>query len=292
MSESIARNIQGIHDVRFFSRTDWSSIAHFRVLGDVNIEMSAEFAELKGGSNLFVWDSAISAFNPKVSIVCREMSADIVSALADGNVTEYAADANGDVLFEANVSGSTIYDATTGIATITALSGSESNLKEGWYVAAYSAAAKVKIYALSSAGFSQGTDITYDNDDGYTGDDITITTGGNTDITDLGLRFTGGSGAIAFTSGHSMKFYVQKIHGGAYTATLGEQPMTFPEMGCIISSEDNAGTIYNMLLYRVKAAGMSFPFKEKGYGEYTINMSVMYDSAQNAIGVFKCTTAA
>ena len=48
MAESTVRSIFGIHDVRFFNRSTWDSVAYFKVLGDVSIDMPAEFAELRG----------------------------------------------------------------------------------------------------------------------------------------------------------------------------------------------------------------------------------------------------
>jgi len=258
------------------------------------IEMPAEFAQLKGGSNLFVWDSAISSFEPTVSIVAREMTGDIIATNVAGNVTEYAADTDGDVIDEDNVNGTSVIDAAEGIATITVkASTGKDELKEGWYVIKATAAATVDIYAMSSSNFARGTDEAYEDDDGkITASPITVPASGATvDVDNFGLTLTGGSSsAIAMTTDDTAKFYVQKPHGGSYSAIIGEQPMDFQEYGMTIFSETNAGTLYNMLLYRVKPAGMSFPFPEKNYGEFNVNVQVMYDSTENRIGIFSNTT--
>ncbi len=292
MAESEVRSIFGIHDIRFFSRSTWFPVAYYKVLGDVNIDMPAEFVDLKGGSNLFSWASAVSSFKPAVSIVARQISADIVGMNLDADLTETTADSDGDVTDEANVNGTTIINATTGIATVTLKSSDEGDAKEGWYVIKCpTAGATVNVYSFSSSDFSRGTRGVLGDDDGLiTSSPVTITTGGTTDLADYGIRFTGGSGAIAFTEGHTACFYVQKPHGGAYSAIIGAQPLSFSEYGCNIVSETESGVQYNMLLYRVKPAGMSLPFKEKGYGEYNVNMSVLYDSVKNAFGVLKATT--
>ena len=245
------------------------------------------------GSNLFLWDSAVSSFKPSVAIAARQISSSIIDMLVDGTTTTVTADSTGDVTDEANQYGTSIINATTGIATITLKSGDEGDAKEGWYmIKCPTNGATVNVYAMSSANFSRGTAASFSDDAGLiTASPITITTGGaTTDLADYGIRFTGGSGAIAMVAGDSAIFFVQKPHGGAYSTIIGAQPMEFSEYGCNIVSEANGGVMYDLLLYRVKAAGMGFPFKEKNYSDYNVNMSVMYDSVKNAFGVLKVTT--
>src|SRR4030042_159230 len=178
MAESQARNIFGIHDVSFLNRADYSITARYRVTGNVAIDMPAEFAELRGGSQLFSWKSAVSSFKPTCSIVGRQISSDIMEMNLSADVTEYGADATGDVILEANKKNASIIDATTGIASITLKSGDEGDAKEGWYlIKCPGAGATVNVYAMSSSDFDRGTKGVMGDDHGLiTPSPVTITT--------------------------------------------------------------------------------------------------------------------
>jgi len=294
MAETQARGMYGIHDVRIYNRTTWASVAYFRILGTVTSSFEAEIVDLKGGSNNFIWDSAIAAFGSTISIVSKEVTSDIVTATLDATTTEYGADSSGDIIDEANQVGTSVSDAAQGIATITVKAGAADELKEGWYRAVATAAATVDIYALSSGNFGRGTNEAYEDDDGKVNPTaVTIPASGSTvDVDNFGLTLTGGSSsAIALTTSDSMIFYVQKPHGiGTFSSVIGNSSLDFQDRGLVISSETNGGIITMMRFPRVKIAGWAAPFEEKGFGEASITATVMHDSAENAIAVYRRST--
>lgn len=291
MAQSDPISLFGIHDIRVYDRTTFEHLAYYRILGSVTIDVSGEFAELKGGSQLFIWDSAVSALNSECTIVGRELNAEQTEQSIQADVTSYAASATGDVIEEENVTGTSVYGVATGILTITPTAGASADLKEGWYFVKAVTATTVDVYALSSAGFARGTTGSYEDDAGkITASPVTITASTDTDITDYGFTLTGGGGVIGMTIGDTAKFYVQKPHGGAFKAVVGATPISFDNVGLLITSEDNAGKMTSVNIYKVKMAGMSIPFGEKEFGEYNITTKIEYDSALNGIMEIRRTT--
>ena len=288
MAEAQPKGLYGVHDIRFYDLDTGESKAHLRVLGDVNPEFTAEIEKLMGGSQMFPWDSEIKAFNSSLKVTCREYSADIMAMLLGGVATEYATDADGDVIDEENVFGTSVIDATTGIATITVKAGKEADLKEGWYLIKAASATTVNVYAYSSSNFSRGTDGVFVDEDGkITSSPLTITASTAVEVTDHGINLTGGSGAIGMTIGDTARFFVQKPHGGAYKVKFGQTSMNFEEVGCIISGQTSGGVTSYLHFYRVKCAGMAIPFTEKGFASYDITVEPMYDSTLDGVGEFR-----
>ncbi len=292
MAESTPRGIFGIHDIRIFDRDTWLSLAYYRVLGNVQVDFSAEFAELKGGSYSFPIAAHPTAFKSSVQIEAREYTSDILyTALGYGTRVETAASATGGFGTITNVKGTSVVKSTGILTPAQVITGSAGDLKEGWYVIKATAATKILVYAMSSANFARGTDGSFSNDDGLiTSDSLTVTTDKSTVVTNYGFKLMGGAGAINMTANDTAKMFISKPHGGRYTQTIGELPMDFPEVGMVITSEDEGGIVSSLTLYRVKIAGAGFPFTEKGYGSFNVNCTVMYDTDENAIAYYTRTT--
>lgn len=289
MSMENPRSIFGIHDVRAYDRNSFESLAYWRVLGAVNFDFSGEFAELRGGSQIFVWEKNLTKFNSSLSIVGREYHQDQMAMALDANVTEYAADADGDVIEFVNRKGSSVKTASAGvgIASIAVIpSTGAANLKEGLYVIKATAANKVKVYGMSSAGFVRGAALEFGDMDGVIGDELTITASTATPVTALGVQLMGANGTIGMTIGDTASFYIQKPHSGAFRARIGGSPINFDDVGLFIGSETVDGMTTFMNCFRVKVAGMSIPFPEKEYAEYTMECALQFDSTVNGIADF------
>jgi len=206
--------------------------------------------------------------------------------LLGGVLTEYAADAAGDVIDEANVKGTSVLQASTGIATTTVVASTgAAELKEGWFIALCTGAAVVDVYALSSASFSRGTDESLeDNSMKVTASELTITTGSATAVPNFGIQFTGGSGTIGMTTGDSMRFYVQAPTSGSNHVKFGQASTDFSDVGVIISGQMQDESFIQLHLFKCKVAGMAIPFAEKAFGTYDITIEPSYDVDENAYG--------
>ena len=291
MGEPNPQGLFGVNDVRFYNIATGESLAHLRVLGSVNPEFTAEIEKLMGGSQMFPFDAAIKSFNSSLSITAREYSGKLMEMLLGGTLTEYTADAAGAVETPVELTGTSIMGASQGIASITVKVAKVANLKEGYYLIKATDTNKFDVYAMSSANFARGDNVSYEDSYGKITDTPLILAGsaGVTDLDDFGLTFTCGTHATpALVAADTARFYVRKPQaGGGYAVEFGKSAMEFNEVGCIIAGQTKSGVTTYLHLYRVMAAGMALPFVEKGYAEYTITVEPMYDSVLDAIGVFR-----
>lgn len=285
MSLSNPYKLFGVHSVTFFDRTDRTPVGYLRVLGDCSLNLSPEFEDLNGGSQLYSWDSEVKSINSEFSLTAREYPIEVMEMLLAGTKTAYTADADGEVINEANVKGTSVI-ASTGIASIEVTSGDGADLKEGEYVIEAVSTTTVDIYALSDANFVRGTDATFEDDTMTIASAKTITQDGDTVLADFGLTITGGAGTIAMTIGDTARFTVRRPSVTGVKLVVGQSGATFSEYGALLTGQVMGdGTLQYVELYRVKAAGMPIAFKEKGYSEWSITLKALYDSTRN--GVFE-----
>lgn len=291
MSETAPYQQYGINDIRIYNRDTGYSIAHYRILGDATPEFTAEMEKLKGGSSLVPWASAVKEFNTSLKMTVREFHPDGTALLLGGTTTDIAAAATGDILYEDNVYGSSIYGVATGVLTITVTSGEDAELKEGWYLVKAASSTTVNVYAMNDASFSEGTDGSYQDDDGLiNASPLTITQSTDTDISDWGITLTGGGGTIGMTVGDTARFYVSAPSNGGWHTTFGAKGSTFSDCGVIITSSLDDTRLSILHLYNCKVAGMSIPFMEKGYANYDITVEPSYDAVQDAYGIYTIKT--
>lgn len=285
----------GAHAVLLYSRTDHVPIAYLRVIGDVTPDYKIEKENLMGGSQLFPWDSAEKSVNAEISFTCREFPDAVVTKMLGGALTSNAAESGGATDELGNYKGTSVYSATTGIASVSVIpTTGAANLKDGKYVIKCVAATTVDLYLLSDADGDRGTDITFVND--YmkvTSSPLTISSGANTDDAATGLRLAGGSGTIGMTIGDTASFIVRKPNTSSSEIVFGQMPTDFQEFGAIfILPRDKSGNTEFIEFYRVVSGGMALPFKEKGWAEWSGSLTAMYDSTRNAVAVRRRTTAA
>lgn len=286
MAESAIKSLYGINDIRGYSRTTGESLFHLRVLGDVNAEFNAEIEKLMGGSQNFAWDTAIKEFKASLKVTCREYNPDAMTTLLGGSLTEYAPDVDGAVLTPANVKGTSVISATTGVATVTITTAADA--KEGWYLLKAASSTTVDIYAYSNADFSRGTDTSFYDDDGkLIAAATTITASTGSAIANYGITLTGGSGTIGMTIGDTARFYVQKPStAGGFKIKFGQAAATFDDIGVVIGGQTQSEEVTFLHFYKCKCAGMSMPFKEKGYAQYDFTIEPSYDTTLDGIGEF------
>jgi len=163
MALSAPRSIFGIHSVSPYSRTDGTFYGELRVLENSSIGLTSELISLQGGSNKFDWSTEVGSFTSEMSLSFSEYP-DFVFELFAGNApTANAAESNGSVTTLTDKLG-TVVNATTGIASIGILSGSEADLKFGKYVVKVISGTTVDVFFSSDLDIGRGTDGTMQND--------------------------------------------------------------------------------------------------------------------------------
>lgn len=277
----------GFHRATLYNVDTGVPYGTLRVVGSANISSSGELIPLDGGSNLRNWRNERGVITEEGEILFREIPDIIFELFAGKQPTAVSGEALGFVSTVTNKFGTSAVDATTGIASVTATPGDETDLKYGIYAIEVVTATTVNVYGLNSADFQQGTSVEYVDDSLLlNAAPLTITSGGTTVLADFGLDINGGGGAIAMTPGDTAIFEVRAINQGSSTVVIGGETDCFTNFGMILESQ-RQGNGQKMFLdiFEVVASGLPVSFVEKGWGEYTTPFKMNYVSSRG--GVYK-----
>lgn len=286
MSRSNPRSTFGIHEASFYSRTDRLFYGSALILDNSSISISGEQIKLQGGSNRYDWAVEDGQITAEMSLKIGQFENWMVELFLGKAPTALSAEASGNVSTLTNYKGTSVMHATTGIASVAALAGSEANLKFGKYTIKAVSATTVKIYIGSDIDLKRGTDVSIDDDNlSVTSAAQTITSGANTDITALGLRLAGGSGTIGMTTGDTATFEVRPIaSSGGMTVTVGGSTDIFPEFGAILMAQARSnGELFEIDAFRCKANGMPIGFEAKAWNKPEVKAALLYDTSLNGV---------
>lgn len=284
MSLSDPRVIFGVHSVTPYSRTSGLPYGIVRVLKDSSVSLQGELIELTGGSNKYPWAVEDGKVTSEMSLKFSEYPSFVFELFLGKAPTDNAAETTGNVSTLTNKKGTSTV-ASTGIATATALSGSEANLKFGKYVVVVTTSTTVNIYGSTDIDLTRGTDVEFQNDAlKLLASNVTITSSTATDIASLGITLTGGAGTIGMTTGDTATFEVRPINTGSTTVRIGASTDTTPEFGCIIMAQKRGnGELFEIDAFRCKATGLPIGFAEKAFGEVEAKAKLLFDSVKNGV---------
>jgi len=273
------RNLFGIHSILFYRRSDGTPYGPpLKVLASGGVDLPADFEDLTGGSEKFVLASEPKTITPEMKVTTKDYADYLYQLFMGATVTKNAAEASGNVSTLTNYKGTSVV-AATGIASVSALAGSEANLKFGRYVVKAISATTVNVLVSSDIDLRRGTDVSYQNDDlELLATDVTITTGADSNIASLGIKLTGGAGAIAMVAGDTAEFEVRPINAGSSVIDIGDVGTEFPEFGAIIYAQKRgSGEMFEIECYRCIGAGLPMNFEEKVFAQAELTIKVLKD---------------
>lgn len=286
MGLSNPRNIFGVHSVSPYSRTTGLPYGTLKVLKSSSLSLAGETIPLMGGSSKYPWAVEDGAITGEMSLNFSQYE-DFVFELFLGKApTANTAEATGNVSSLTNKYGTSLQHATTGIASVTATSSDEADLKFGKYVLHVVTSTTVNIYALSDVDFARGNNATFQNDAlKINATPYTITSSGATLIAELGLTLTGGSGTIGMTVGDTATFEVRPINTKSMSVIVGaSEDSSFPEFGCVIITQKRGnGEMFEIDAYRCKGVGVPLGAEMNAWSEAEVKANVFYDQALNAV---------
>lgn len=282
----------GIHNITAYARTARTigSTAYaagavfgppFKVIGDANFTMNTSSVQLYGGSSYYPWASEITSIDQEVSVTLKQYPNALYNLFAGGSITETAASATGTVTTLQNSSGTSVVDASTGIASVGLKSGETSELKYGWYVVKAVSSTTVDVYAYTDLDFNNGTAISYQDDDAkITSSALTISTGAAVEVPNTGVELTGGSGTIGMTTGDLAIYHVTPAHGGINSIDLGTEGVTFPEIGLfLVGKTRSSGQKMSIQIFKAQAvSGISIPLLEGDFATSEVTLKALLDS--------------
>jgi hypothetical protein len=243
---------------------------------------------------LYAWANEITGIDAEAVFAVKESPDMLYSIFGGADITKTSASATGTVVALQNGNGTSVFDATTGIASATVKAGSETDLKFDYYVILAASATTVDVYAMTDIQFANATALTYQDDTlKITASPLTISTGAAVEVPNTGIELTGGSGAIAMTGNDTAIYKTTAAHGGISTIDIGKKGINFPEHGLILYGKERSdGTLLEIEIYKAQSsAGIVIPMTEGDYQISDITVKALIDNNPiDGSGVAKLAT--
>lgn len=282
----MSRYIFGIHSFTPYNLTTGKPYGILKVIGGGNMELTGETEDLFGGSSKYAYASEQTQIGATATMNVKSYDDFLMELFLGGTVTSIAAAANGEVRNFANFKGTSVSDATTGIASVGITSGDEGDAKFGRYVAVVeSGGTDISLYLMTDVDFARGTAGSYTDSALLIESGITIPdSGGTVASANYGITFTGGSGTVAMTEGDSAVFDVLPAHSGGSEITIGSENSTFPNFGAfLVAQKRSNGQIFQIQAYNCVGSGMPFPLQEKAWMVSDLTMKLLRDDDSDAV---------
>lgn len=285
MALSDPRAIFGVHSFSPYNRSTGEFYGEARVLASSSLSLSGELIKLNGGSNRYPWAIEDGLITAELALTVRELPDFFFELFLGKAPTANSAEANGSVTTLTNVNGTSVVNASTGIASVGVKSGSEADVKFAKYIVKAVSSTTVDVYASSDADFARGTDDEFEDDLlKITASPLTITTSTAVEVPGHGVELTGGSGTIGFTSDDTAEFYARPQNTKSMDVDIGATTDVFPEFGAIVVAQKRGNQeLFEIELFRCKAIGLPLGFEEKAWGESEVTAEAFYDSAKNKV---------
>lgn len=285
MSLSNPRIIYGVHSITPYNRDSKLAYGILKVIGSAEIALSTSIEQLYAGSNKFSWAAEAKTISTELKAKVKAYPGFLFELFLGSTVTDSGADTAGATTTLTNQTGTSLVHATTGIASVAVLAASKANLKFGKYVAKVLTSTTIGLYLYSDIDIKRGTDVEYSDDtlllDVST---ITISTGANTDVADLGLRFAGGSGAIAMTVGDTATFEVKPPSTSSSLIVVGGSNDSLPNFGALFLSQKRAtGEMFEIDASNVIGAGLPISMQEQAFSQPEVTLTCLYDSVLDRV---------
>jgi hypothetical protein len=280
----VGRQLFGVHSICSVSRSTRIPTGIARIMGDVSLAFEASSVRNMGGSSWYPWGTEITEINPTLGFQVKEYPNWIMENYAAAKVTTTAASAtDGTVSALTNKEGTSVSNATTGIATATLKSGQAANLKTGTYRVIAASATTVDVYAVSNFQFTRGTDLyAEDNTMKITESALTIVDAGASpaEIPGTGVELTGGSGTVNFVAGDVAEFTVTPPHNGISKVEIGVNGYIFPEHELYIFGKQRADgkAMYVHCPKAVCTSGMTWNFSQGDFSSTDITVDLLNDA--------------
>lgn len=285
MSLSDPRIIYGVHSISPYNRATKLPYGILKVIGSANIALSSDLEQLFAGSNKYAWAAENKTVSTELTAKVKAYPGFLFSLFLGSTVTDVGVDTAGTVSTLTNQNGSSLQSATTGIASVSVLAASKANLKFGKYVAKVLTSTTIGIYLLSDIDITRGTDAVYADDDlGLTLSTITISSGIDTNVADLGIKFTGGSGTIGMTVGDTASFSVLPPSTASSEIVVGKSTDTFPAFGALLLSQKRStGEMFEIDAHNCVGGGLPINMEENAFSQPELKMTCLYDSTLDRV---------
>ena len=252
-----------------------------RIIMEAQPDFTQEQVALRGGKSAFPWATAPGDAEASMSLTVAQFDFNILRYLqgygASTASESTSGDASGNVTTPVNEVGTSLVNATTGVASLQVKSGE--NPIFGDYIIEVTGADSVDVYLNNNLDGLE-----------FQSDDLKITSSALTvpgssatvEIPGANLEIVGGSGSISMTTGDKASFSVRPQNTYNYTLKGGADDEVKPAFELFIFNEKLEGNLYRALhLPKVIANGVSPSMQAKGWAQLESELIVLYDSAEN-----------
>lgn len=280
---SAPRILYGIHSISPYSRTDHTPYGILKVIGSANLALSSPLEQLYAGSNKYAWAAENKTVASNIKAKVKAYPGFLFQLFLGATVTVVSGDASGTVSTPVNKQGTSII-AAAGLASITVLSGSKTNLKFGQFVLKALTATTLGLYLLSDIDITRGTAAAYTDDTLVLVETISIATTVATNLTDVGLVLTGGATTTAFVTGDTAYFSVLPLSSQTTQIVVGQSTDTFPAFGALLLAQKRAtGEMFEVDAHYCVGGGLPMDFTENAFSQPQLEMACLYDSTLNRV---------
>lgn len=288
MALSQPQTIFGIHSLTAYDITTREPLGMARVDASAELASEGELVSLPGGSSKYPWKVERGLITSELAVTLREYPPFLFETLLGKAMTQNAAESGGSVTTLTNAQGTSVV-ASTGIASVGVLAGSEADVKFSGYVVKAVSATTVDVFAYTNLDFANGTNTTFENDLlKITASPLTITTSTPVTVPNYGVELTGDSGTIALVTGDTATFDARPINTESETIIVGSSTEVFNDFGLIITAQRPGDKYMTMLdCFRVAGAGLPIAFTENAFSEASINMQLYRDTDRDGVYEFK-----
>lgn len=277
----------GLHSFSAINRTskqlygsDTTGKGIIKVLKSAALNTNMTLNELTGGSYAGAVATERGASNFELSIKLAEYPSWLF-ALAGYVVTSAAAEASGAVTTPANQFGTSVFSATTGIASSSITT--EADIKAGRYLIVAVSTTTVDVYAVTDIDFKgNGTSLDYQNNAlKITASALTITTTTAVAVPGIGISLTGGSGTIGMTVGDVASFEIRKANLGSEVITMPASPVPVEFEAVLYKQKQSDGDMQAIVCPRCIFSAFPLPGDEKAFSESDITIKVLLDEVND-----------
>lgn len=270
----------------FYNRTTFKPVGIFRVISNVEFAREIEQIPLTGGHRNGPW--AVEAGEPTNTLTATLMEFPDFAFTELDNATKTTTtgeDTTGNVGTITNKNGTSVVNATTGIASVALISGSGALLPLGKVVVVATAAKVVDVYLLGDVA-SGGIPVT--NELTLIASAVSIAdTGATVDIAAYGIRITSGSGTVAMTVGDTAYFTTRPANSKT-TAIVMPDSSDVKILGCVLVFPKNSAKQQKIVDFpKVAVAGTPFAANTREYAEFEMTATPLYD--EDALALFTKT---
>ena len=267
----------GLKAAIFYNLLTFVPVGIFKVLSSFEFAREIEKLPLTGGHHNGA--HAVEAGEPVNTLTgtLKEFPNFAFTELDNASLTSIAGeDTSGFVDTIANKVGSSVFDATTGIASVAAIPGSENKLPLGTIIfKATSVADEVDVYLLGDTATGA---IPIIGELPLLAAGVVIPdTGGTIDIPDIGITITGGSGTIAFTEDDTAFFKTRPSNSITTEIVMGNDSC-LKNLGCILVYPKNSEGQQTIVdFHKVSVGGTPFSAATRDYAEFEMSAMVLID---------------